>query len=391
MNNIVYLDHAATTPTDPRVIEAMLPYFGDKFGNASSKLYSIGQEARDAVETAREIVAGFLGARPDEIYFTSGGTESDNWAVMGVAQARREKGNHIITSKIEHHAILEPCQFLESQGFEVTYLDVDQYGLVDPEAVRKAITDRTILITIMHANNEIGTIEPVEEIGAIAREKGIHFHTDAVQTVGRIPVDVNKINADSLALSGHKFYGPKGVGVMYIRKGARIQPFMRGGGQERGKRPGTHNLPGIVGLGKAVEIMKTEMEPLMLCLIRQRDRLTAGILDRIPDTRLNGHPTKRLPNNVNVSIAGVEGESMIMLLNAQGICASTGSACTSESLEPSHVLLAIGLPHELAHSSLRLTLGKCILDNHIDYVLDTLPKIVEKLRAMSPLYEKARA
>jgi len=386
----VYLDHAATTPTDPRVVAAMLPYFTEKFGNASSKLYSIGQEARDAVEHARETVADFLGARPEEIYFTSGGTESDNWSTFGVAYAKQPKGNHIITSKIEHHAILEPCHFLEKQGFEVTCLDVDQYGLVDPDDLRKAITDRTILITIMHANNEIGTIEPVEEIGAIAREKGIHFHTDAVQTVGRIPVDVRKLNCDSLALSAHKFYGPKGVGVMYIRKGARIQPFMRGGGQEGGKRPGTHNLPGIVGLGKAVELAKVEMEPLAACLTRQRDRMTAGILDRIPDTRLNGHPTKRLPNNINVSFAGVEGESMVLLLNAQGICASTGSACTSDSLEPSHVLLAIGLPHEMAHASLRLTLGKCVIDHHIDYVLDALPKIVERLRMMSPLYEGAR-
>ena len=388
MGKVIYLDHASTTPADPEVVAAMLPWHSEEFGNPSS-LYSLGLTAADAVQQARESIAQTIGAEADEIYFTSGGTESDNWAVLGVAHAKREKGNHIITSKIEHHAILEPCHFLEKQGFEVTYLDVDQYGLVDPDDVRKAITDRTTLITVMHANNEIGTIEPVEEIGAIAREKGIHFHTDAVQTVGRIPVNVVDIKADSLALSGHKFYGPKGVGVMYIRKGARVQPFMLGGGQERGKRPGTHNLPGIVGLGKAVELMTTEMEPLAMCLTRQRDRLTSGILESIPDTRLNGHPTKRLPNNVNVSVAGIEGESMIMLLNAKGICASTGSACTSDSLEPSHVLLAIGLPHELAHASLRLTLGKCIIEHHIDYVLETLPGIVNRLREMSPLYEKS--
>ncbi len=391
MNRAIYLDHAATTPTDPRVLGAMLPYFTEDFGNASSTLYSFGRDARDAVEHSREVLADLLGAKPEEIYFTSGGTESDNWGVMGVAYAKQDKGNHIITSKIEHHAILEPCHFLEKHGFEVTYLPVDKYGLVDPDDVKKAITDKTILITIMHANNEIGTIEPIAEIGAIAREKGIHFHTDAVQTVGRIPVNVDELNVDSLALSAHKFYGPKGVGAMYLRKGARIQPFLRGGGQERGKRASTHNVPGIVGLAKAAELAKIEMEPLAMCLTRQRDRMIEGILTGIPDTQLNGHPTLRLPNNINVSFKGVEGESMVMLLNAKDICVSTGSACTSDSLEPSHVLLAIGLPHELAHASLRLTLGKCIIENQIDYVLEALKGVVSRLREMSPLYDKSPA
>jgi len=385
MGNIIYLDHAATTPVDPEVLDAMLPYFREKFGSAST-LYSLGREAREAVEEARERVAELIGAQPEEIYFTSGGSEADNWAIFGVAAAKASKGKHIITSKIEHHAVLEPCHALEKQGYSVTYLGVDQNGFIDLDELKDAITEQTILITIMHANNEIGTIEPVEEIGAIAKERGIHFHTDTVQTVGHIPVDVNSINCDSLAISAHKLYGPKGVGAMYIRKGSRVERLIRGGGQENNRRAGTHNVPGIVGLGKAAELAKMRMAEEAQRITKLRDALIAGVESRIKDVRLNGDRIKRLPNNVNFSFEGVEGESMILLMDMNGICVSSGSACTSGSLDPSHVLMALGLRHEQAHGSLRMTLGKDNTEAHIDKVLDILPGIVQRLREMSPIY-----
>ena len=386
-SELIYLDHAATTPADPEVVRTMLPYFTDHFGSAST-LYSIGKEARQAVDEAREMVARLIGARPDEVYFTSGGTESDNWAIVGATLANEAKGNHVITSKIEHHAVLEPCHFLEKRGFEVTYLAVDPDGLVDPDEVRRAITDRTILISVMHANNEIGTIEPVEEIGQIAREKKVLFHTDTVQTVGNIPVDVNAIGCDMLAISAHKLYGPKGIGAMYLRKGTRIQRFMQGGGQETNRRAGTHNVPSIVGLGKAAELARERMGEAIPRLTSLRDALTRGIFEEIPDVKLNGHRTKRLPNNVNVSFEGIEGESMILLLDMQGICVSSGSACTSGSLDPSHVLMALGMKHEQAHGSLRLTLGRENTEEHVRKVLEALPPIVERLRMMSPVYAR---
>lgn len=383
----IYLDYAATTPTDPEVLKAMLPYFTDGFGNPSS-IHSFGQEAKAAIEGAREKVAGLIGARSEEIVFTSGGTEADNFAIKGVAYANQHKGNHIITSQIEHHAVIEPCKFLERRGFEVTYLPVDGYGLVDPGEVEKTITDQTILISVMHANNEIGTIEPIEEIAAIARERGIYFHTDAVQTVGHIPVDVDELKVDLLSISAHKLYGPKGVGALYIRKGTRVAPFMHGGEQERRRRASTENVPGIVGFGKACEIALDTMGGESERLRALRDRLIKEILEQIDHVRLNGHPTQRLPNNVNVSLEFVEGESILLQLDLAGIAASTGSACSSSVLEPSHVLLALGLPHESAHGSLRFTLGREITEEDIDYVVERLSKIVERLRAMSPLYKK---
>ncbi len=387
MMNRIYLDYAATTPTDPEVVKAMSPYFTDIFGNPSS-LYAFGQEAKSVIEEARDIIASFIGTKPEEIVFTSGGTESNNFALKGIAYANKNKGEHIITSSIEHHAITEPCKFLEKQGFKVTYLKVDKYGLVDPDDVKKAITDKTILISIMHANNEIGVIQPIQEIGKIAREKGIYFHTDAVQTFGHLPISVDELNVDLLSASAHKLYGPKGVGVLYIRKGTRISTFMHGGDQESGRRASTHNVSGIVGFGKAVELAREKMDEERNKLIPLRDKLIRGILGNIDHTRLNGHPTKRLPNNVNVSVEYIEGESMILNLDMQGIACSTGSACTSSSLEPSHVLLAIGLSHEIAHGSLRFTLGRYTKEEDIDYVLKTLPAVVERLRAMSPLYKK---
>jgi len=383
----IYLDYAATTPTDPEVIKAMEPYFFEKFGNPSS-IHSFGQEAKGAIEEAREKLASFLGARPDEIIFTSGGTESNNFAIEGVAYAQKKKGNHIITTAIEHHAIIEPCKLLEKRGFKVTYVNPDKYGLVSPSDIKKAITDKTILVSVMHANNEIGTIEPIVEIGKITRDKGISFHTDAVQTVGHIPVNVDDLNADLLSLSGHKFYGPKGVGVLYVRKGTRIERFLHGGDQERGRRASTHNTSGIVGLGRAIELCQDKMTDEANFQLRLRDKLIKEILSRISDVYLNGHPTLRLPNNVNFSIKYIEGESILLNLDMLGIAASTGSACTSTSLEPSHVLLAIGLSHEIAHGSLRLTLGRWTKEDDIDYLLEHLPGIAAKLRQMSPLYEK---
>jgi cysteine desulfurase len=380
----IYLDYAATTPTHPEVVKAILPHFTDAFGNPSS-IYSYGQEAKGAIEEARTKVAELIGARDEEIVFTSGGTEADNFAIKGVAFANESKGNHIVTSSIEHHAVMETCKFLERKGFSVTYLPVDECGLVHPDNVRRAITDKTILISVMHANNEVGTIEPIAEIGKIAREAGIYFHTDAVQTVGHIPVDVNKLGVDLLSMSAHKLYGPKGVGAIYIRKGTKLLPFMHGGEQERRRRASTENVPGIVGFGKAAEIAQREMSGEAERLTCLRDRLTNGLLERIDHSRLNGHPITRLPNNANISVDFVEGESMLLNLDLEGICASTGSACSSSSLEPSHVLLAMGLSHEQAHSSLRFTLGEWTTEEEIERVLDVLPGIVAKLRAMSPL------
>ena len=384
----IYLDYAATTPAHPEVMKAMLPYFTESFGNPSS-IHSYGQEAKDAIERARSKVAALIGAKSEEIVFAGSGTEADNFAVKGVALSRQAKGNHIITSSIEHHAVLETCKFMEKQGFSVTYLPVDGYGMVDPNDVKKAITKKTILVSIMHANNECGTIEPVAQIGNIAREAEIYFHTDAVQTVGHIPLDVNKLNVDLLSISAHKLYGPKGVGAVYIRKGTRISPFMHGGNQERGRRASTENVPGIVGFGKAAEIAQQEMLEEAQKLTALRDRLIEGILRGIEYTQLNGHPVTRLPNNVNVSINYVEGESILLNLDLDGICASTGSACTSADLEPSHVLVAMGLPYLQAHSSLRFTLGKWTTEEETNKVLEVLPGIVSKLRAMSPLMKTA--
>lgn len=383
----VYLDYAATTPARTEVMAAMQPYFRQVFGNPSS-IHTFGQEAKGAIESSREKVAALLGAAPEEIVFTSGGTESDNFALEGAAFANEKKGNHIITSAIEHHAITECCAFLKKRGLEITYLPVDKYGLVDPQEVKKAITDKTILISIMHANNEMGTIEPLAEISKITKEKGIYFHTDAVQTVGHLSVNVKELGVDLLSLSAHKFYGPKGMGALYIRKGTRLVSFLHGGGQERGRRASTENVPGIVGLGIACELAQAEMGKNHAQLQPLRDKLIKGILEKIPESQLNGHPTLRLPNNINISIKYVEGESMLLNLDLLGIAASTGSACTSGSLEASHVLLATGLSHELAHGSLRFTLGKETTEEDIDYVLEQLPIIVEKLRNMSPLYKK---
>jgi cysteine desulfurase len=382
----IYLDYAATTPTHPDVLQEMLPYFYKAFGNPST-IYSCGQEAKGKIEEARTRVARLIGARTEEIVFTSGGTEADNFALEGIAFASEIKGNHVITTAIDHHAVLETCQFLEKQGRQVTYLPVDKYGLVDPDDVKKALTGKTILISVMHANNEVGTIEPITEIGNIARDAGVYFHTDAVQTAGHIPVDVNKLGVDLLSISAHKLYGPKGVGALYIRKGTKIISYLHGGGQERGRRAGTENVPGIVGFGKAADLALEEIPAEEQRLTDLRDKLITGLLQSIDNVRLNGHPEQRLPNNVNLSIDFVEGESMLLNLDLQGICASTGSACSSGSLEASHVLLALGLKHEQAHGSLRFTLGKWTTREEIDRVLEVLPGIVTKLRAMSPLYK----
>jgi len=380
----IYLDYAATTPTHPDVLKVMLPYFTEAFGNPST-IYSYGQEVKGEIEEARAKIASLIGARNDEIVFTSGGTEADNFAIKGMAFASETKGNHIITSSIEHRAVLETCKFLEKRGFSITRIPVDRHGLVDPDDVRKAITDKTILISVMHANNEMGTIEPLAEIGNIAKEAGVYFHTDAVQTVGHIPVDVNELGVDLLSMSAHKLYGPKGVGALYVRKGTNLIPFMHGGEQERRRRAGTEDVPGIMGFGKAAELAKQEMNEEAERLTRLRNKLIEGLLERIDHTRLNGHPVIRLPNNVNISVDFVEGESMLLNLDLEGICASTGSACSSGSLESSHVLRAMGISHEQAYGSLRFTLGKWTAEEEIERVLKTLPVIVARLRAMSPL------
>lgn len=380
---IVYMDHAATTYAAPEVVEAMLPYFSEKFGNPSS-VYGIGQENKAAVEEARAKVAAAINAEPNEIYFTAGGTESDNWALKGVAFANIRKGKHIITTAVEHHAVLHAAEWLQSQGFEVTYLPVDQYGMVSPADVEKAIRPDTILISVMYANNEVGTIQPIAEIGAIARAHGIYFHTDAVQAVGHVPIDVKAEHIDMLSLSGHKFYGPKGIGVLYIRRGVRIQNLLHGGAQESRHRAGTENVAGIVGLGAAIERSVAAMPEESARLTAMRDHMIRELL-KVPASHLNGHPTQRLPNNVNITFEYIEGEGILLLLNMSGICASTGSACNSASLEPSHVLTAMGVPHEIAHGSVRLTLGERNTEEDVSYVLEKLPEVVRKLRSMSPL------
>ena len=383
----IYFDNAATTPVRKEVYEEILPYFMQYYGNASS-VYTIARQSKKALETAREQVAKALHADPGEIYFTAGGSESDNMALKGVAEALEKKGKHIITTKIEHHAILHTCEYLEERGFEVTYLPVDEYGKISLEELKKAIRNDTILISVMFANNEIGTIQPIKEIGAIAREKGIYFHTDAVQAVGHVKIDVEEMNIDLLSLSGHKLCGPKGIGAIYIKKGVNIKPLIHGGAQEKRRRAGTENIAGIVGLGKAIELASEELEENTKKLVALRDKLIHGILEKIPYSKLNGHPTDRLPGNCNVSFEFIEGESMLLLLDSKGIAASSGSACTSGSLDPSHVLLAIGLPHEKAHGSLRLTLEHYNTEEEVDKVLEELPDIVSRLREMSPLYEE---
>lgn len=379
------MDNAATTAVHPQVLEKMLPYFTECYGNASS-IHSTGRDARKALEESRRKVAAALNCKPQEVYFTSGGSESDNWAIKGSAFANRKKGNHIITSAIEHHAVLHTCAWLEKQGFSVTYLPVDEFGQVNPQDVEAAITDQTILISVMAANNEIGTLQPIREIAKIAKAHKVLFHTDAVQAVGAIPVDVQEIGCDMLSLSAHKFHGPKGVGVLYIKQGTRIENFMHGGAQERGKRATTENLPGIVGLAEAITLATENLEEKSARIAGLRDQLIDGLTSAIPHCRLNGHRTNRLPNNCNVSIRFVEGESLLLRLDLAGIAASSGSACTSGSLDPSHVLLAIGLPHEIAHGSLRFSLSDTTTQEEVDAVLATLPGIVETLRSMSPLY-----
>ena len=385
MERVIYLDHASTTPADPEVFEAMRPWLSEEFGNPST-VYSLGLNAAQAVQEARESVAAGLGAQPDEIYFTSGGTESDNWAVLGTADAQSKKGRHLITSAVEHHAVLETMEYLEKRGYEVTRVPVDGGGLVDPDEVRRAIRPDTVLVSIMHANNEVGTIQPLAEISKATREAGVLFHTDAVQTAGKIPLDVDDLGVDMLSLSGHKFYGPKGVGVMYLRKKARITPLLHGGAQERNRRAGTHNVPGIVGLAKALEISRSRMAEDAAREVELRERLWQGLSYNIVGIYLNGHPTRRLANNLNVRLDGIEGESMILMLDMEGICVSSGSACTTGSLEPSHVLLALGIPAEHAHGSLRVTLGRSTTAADIDHFIGVFPPIVDRLRQMSPIW-----
>jgi cysteine desulfurase len=380
----IYFDHAATAPTRPEVVEAMLPYYRERWGNPSS-LHTSGQEAGEGMERARERVAALLGALPEEIVFTGSGTEADNQALVGIGIARQGKGDHIVTAATEHHAVLHTAQFLERRGIGVTYLPVDSSGLVDLEDVRNAITEKTILVSIMHANNEIGSLQPIAEIGAICREREVLLHTDAVQTVGHVPIDVREMNVDLLSLSAHKLYGPKGVGALFVRKGVRIAPLIHGGGHERGRRSSTENVPGIVGLGEAARLAAEELESSMEHDSHLRDRLISGVLERVPDTILTGHPDQRLPNNASFCVRYIEGESMLLNLDFEQIYASSGSACTSGSLEPSHVLLAIGLPHDVAHGSLRLSVGRSNTVEQVDRLLDVLPPIVEKLRAMSPI------
>ncbi len=386
MGKYIYMDNSATTQVKEEVLEEMLPYFREYYGNPSS-VYSLASKSKIAVEKARDQVAKAIGADNKEIFFTGGGTESDNWLIKGLAYSNKEKGNHIITCKIEHHAVLHTCEYLEKQGFQVTYLDVDEDGLIDLDELRKAINDKTILISIMFANNEIGTIQPIKEIGALAKENGIYFHTDAVQAIGHIDIDVKDLNIDALSMSAHKFYGPKGVGALYLRRGLRIDPLISGGGQEKRRRGGTENVPGIVGMGKAIELAVDNMEESNKRLILLRDSLIEKIEKKISHIKLNGHRTQRLPGNVNFCFEFIEGESLLLSLDMVGIAASSGSACTSGSLDPSHVLMGIGLTHEIAHGSLRLSLGDFNTEDEIDYVVDNLATIVDRLRQMSPLYE----
>jgi len=389
MDKMIYMDHSATTPVKKEVLEEMLPYFSEFYGNPSS-VYQLSSKSKLAIDKAREQVAKGIGAKKNEIYFTGGGSESDNWAIKGIAYRHREKGNHIITTKIEHHAVLHTCEYLQKQGFEVTYLDVDEYGMVRLEELEASIKDNTILISIMFANNEIGTIQPIKEIGEIARKHKVLFHTDAVQAVGSVKIDVNEMNIDLLSMSAHKLYGPKGVGALYIRQGTRIDPLIAGGAQERNKRAGTENIAGIVGTGKAVELAYDHLEENNSKLISLRERLIKGIQDNISHVRLNGHPEKRLPGNVNFCFQFIEGEALLLSLDMVGVAGSSGSACTSGSLDPSHVLLSIGLPHEIAHGSLRLSLGLSNTEEEVDYVVDQLIGIVDRLRKMSPLYDKVQ-
>lgn len=386
MKRFIYLDNAATTKTRPEVVDAMLPYFTEFYGNPSS-VYEFSNESKRAINRSRETIASAIGAKTNEIYFTAGGTEADNWALGATAEAYQAKGNHIITSKIEHHAVLHTCEYLEKRGFEVTYLDVDENGVIKLEELKKAIRPTTILISIMFANNEIGTIEPVKEIGEIAKEHGIIFHTDAVQAFGHVPINVDEYHIDMMSASGHKLNGPKGIGFLYIRTGIKTRSFIHGGAQERKRRGGTENVPGIVGLGKAVEIAVNTMEERTKRETELRDYLMNRVMSEVPYVRINGHRTNRLSNNANFAFQFIEGESLLIMLDMEGICGSSGSACTSGSLDPSHVLLAIGLPHEIAHGSLRLTLNSENTMEEMDYVVESIKKIVEKLRSMSPLYE----
>ena len=386
MKQIIYLDNAATTKTRPEVVDAMLPYFKEFYGNPSS-VYDFSAEPKKAIAHARETIAGALGAKPNEIYFTNGGTESDNWALIATAEAYQNKGNHIITTKIEHHAILHTCEYLENRGFSVTYLDVDEYGVVKLDELKKAIRPETILISVMFANNEIGTVQPIKEIGEIANKNGILFHTDAVQAFGHVPINVDECHIDMLSSSAHKLNGPRGVGFLYIRTGVKTKAFIHGGAQERKRRGGTENTPGIVGFGKAVEIAMATMKERTQQEKTLRDHLIERVMKEVPFVRLNGHPSKRLSNNANFAFQFIEGESLLIMLDMDGICGSSGSACTSGSLDPSHVLLAIGLPHEIAHGSLRLTLNEEITMEQIDFTVESIKKIVARLRAMSPLYE----
>lgn len=389
MERRIYLDHAATTPVRREVLEEMIPYFTENYGNASS-VHFYGREAKKALDMSRERIAKAIGAKSDEIFFTAGGTEADNWAIKGIAYANKKKGNHIITTKIEHHAVLHTCEYLEKEGFEVTYLSVDQYGMINLDELKNAITDKTILITIMFANNEIGTIQPIEEIGAIAKEKGIYFHTDAVQALGSVDINVEKMKIDALSMSAHKLNGPKGIGALYIKKGTKILSYIHGGAQERNRRAGTENIPGAVGMGKAVELASANLEQKQQYLKGLRGKLIQGVMEKIPYTRLNGHPEKRLSGNTSFCFEFIEGEALLLSLDIVGIASSSGSACTSGSLDPSHVLLSIGLSHEIAHGSLRLTIGEGNTEEEIDYVLEKLPAIVDRLRQMSPLYDKVK-
>lgn len=386
MSEFIYVDNAATTAVKPEVLDAMIPYFSEIYSNPSS-IYGFAGKAKKAVEDAREELASFMNAKPSEIYFTGGGSESDNWAIKAVAEAYKTQGKHIITSKIEHHAVLHACEWLEKEGYEVTYLDVDGDGLISLDALEKAIRPDTILITIMFANNEIGTIEPVREIGEIARKHGVLFHTDAVQAVGHVPVDVEEMNIDLLSASAHKFYGPKGIGFLYLKNGVKVGALIHGGAQERSRRAGTHNVPGIIGMAKAAVVARDNMEGNIRKEIAVRDHLIHRIGEEIPYVRINGHREKRLPNNINACFRFVEGESLLIMLDQKGICASSGSACTSGSLDPSHVLLAIGLPHEIAHGSVRITISEETTLEQADYVVDSLKAVVERMRSMSPLYD----
>lgn len=386
MKKLIYLDNAATTRTREEVVNAMLPYYTEFYGNAST-VYELGSVSKKAVNESKDIIAKSLSANANEIYFTAGGSESDNWAIKAVAEANKSKGNHIITSKIEHHAVLHTCEYLEKNGFEVTYLDVDEAGFIHLDQLKKAIRKETILITIMFANNEIGTVQPIKEIGQIAKENNIIFHTDAVQAFGQIPINVDELHIDLLSSSAHKLNGPKGIGFLYVRNSVKIRSFIHGGGQERGRRAGTENIPGIVGYGKAVEYAVSNMEERIAKEVELRDYLITNILKKVPYTRLNGDRVKRLPNNANFCFQFIEGESLLIMLDMEGICGSSGSACTSGSLDPSHVLLAIGLPHEIAHGSLRLTVSEDNTIEEMDFVVEQVAKIVSKLRSMSPLYE----